>query len=236
MIVALQYWHGDEERILRLARLLTDIEKRPRRDARILFIRRYDCPISDAARVTADYVSRRFPVMVARSKVEAEGYPEGANGLMAGTMEHVAAQWRAGELGQSTVFLAEGDGCPLRRDWIDKLLAEHQAAVMEGNGVTGPYMANIPHINGTMLIQVPWWIDHPSVHVTPREQGWDIFHRETIVPVARRTKLIINLYGAPRWSHPQLKILAAESAWFSSCKNDSVISWAEKHLARRKRR
>jgi hypothetical protein len=230
LIIAVQYYGGDELQALRLARLLADIEPRPRDDATVLLVRRADVPLSDEARRTAQHVSKKFPVMLARSKREGVGHPAGCNALMGGTMDHLAALWRAGDLLRSAVFLAESDGCPLRRDWLDVLLDEHERTLEDGLSVTGPYMAVFPHINGTMVLEVPWWIDHPSVHVTPPDQGFDIFHRRTYLRAARRTKLIMNIHHSKKWTDDQLSPLGAEHAWITSVKDNSVIDWAENAL------
>ena len=109
-------------------------------------------------------------------------------------------------------------------------LLEHRRSVAAGYSITGPYMGFVPHINGTLIMQVPWWIDHPSVHQTPPEEGWDIYHREAILADAYRTKLILNLHGSRKWKRDQLVPIAGEFAWMTSQKDDSVITWAERAL------
>jgi hypothetical protein len=230
MVIAVQYWAGDEAAAIRLARLLADIEPRPRDDATIALVRRFDTPLSDEARRTAQHVSRKFPVMVYRSKREGTGHPAGCNGLAGGAIDHLARMWMAGELMRSSVFLAEADGCPLRVDWLDLLIAEHERTLEAGLAVTGAYMGFIPHINGTMVLEVPWWIDHPSVHVTPPDQGWDIFHRQTYLRAANRTKLIFNIHGSKNWTDDHLTPLGKEHTWVTSVKDSSVIGWAEQAL------
>jgi hypothetical protein len=230
IMVAVQYWSGDETAALRLARLLADIEPEPRQDATIMLVRRFDTPLSEDAILTMRHVSRKFPVMLCRSKREATGHPAGCNALMGGLMDHLGKLWREGELYRPSVFLAEADGCPLRDDWLNCLIGEHEAAVDRGLSVTGPYMSFLPHINGSMLIHVPFWVDHPSLHVTPPEQGWDIWHRSTFLRAAHRTKLIMNIHHSKKWASHQLGPLGAEHAWITSVKDSSVIDWAEQAL------
>jgi hypothetical protein len=230
IVIAVQYWQGDETAALRLARLLADIEPRSRMDATVMLARRSDTPLSDDARRTAQHVSRKFPVMVVRSKREGTGHPAGANALAGGVLDHLAAMWTAGEMLRSSVFLVEADGCPLRRDWLDVLFDEHERTLEAGLAVTGPYMGFVPHLNGTLAMEVPWWIDHPSIHVTPPDQGWDIFHRQTYLRAARRTKLILNIHHSKKWTDDQLTPLGAEHAWLTSVKDSSVIDWAEQAL------
>jgi len=230
IIVAVQYWAGDEACALRLARLLADIETKPREDVTIMLARRFDTPLSDDARRTAEHLQRRFSTMACRSEREGVGHPAGCNALMGGVMDHLGRMWTAGNLLRSSVFLVEADGCPLRRDWLDTLTAEHTRTLEAGLAVTGAYMAFLPHINGTMLIHVPWWIDHPSLHSTPPDQGWDIYHRETFLRSAYRTKLILNIHGSAGWRSGQLSPLGKEHAWLTSVKDPSVIDWAERSL------
>ena len=230
MVIAIQYFHGDEQRCMRLARLLAAIEPKRRDDVTLAFCRRFDTPMTPLAWETFLYCGRKFGVCQIQSERRGVGHPCGANELWAGTMEKFAEGWPAGIPRRSAVFLIEHDGCPLRADWISMLLAEHARSVAAGYSITGPYMGFLPHINGTLIMQVPWWIDHPSVHQTPPEEGWDIYHRETILADAYRTKLILNLHGSRKWKRDQLVPIAGEYAWMTSAKDDSVITWAEKSL------
>lgn len=235
LFVAIQSWAGDSAESFRLARLIADIEPRPRDDVTILFMGR--APENPegwtrTARDCASYVSRKFPVMVALTKREGRGHPDGSNALAGGVLDHLASMWPNG-LNRASVFLAEADGCPLSADWLDRLLAEHRATLAAGKSITGPYMDRPAHINGTMIVSVPWWIDHPSVHRTPSGEGWDVYHGETYLRDANRTKLILNLWGSCNWTRDQLVSLSAEYAWMTSQKDDSVIAWAERALASR---
>jgi hypothetical protein len=237
MFIAIQYWEKDEARALRLARLLADLEPRSRKDATIILARRFDTELSAEAFATAQYVGRKLPVMMVRSKRTGVGHPAGCNGLMAGVMDHLTDMWRSGDLLRSSVFLAEADGCPLRRDWLTILMEEQARAVTAGKGICGPYMncflpngKTLPHINGTLVMHVPWWIDHPSVHNTPPDQGWDIFHAPVMVPAAWRTTMILNIHHSKNWTADQLVPLAADHAWLTSVKDFSVLEWAENAL------
>jgi hypothetical protein len=230
LVLAIQFWAGDEARALRLVRLLADLEPRRRKDVTLMLSRRFDLELSQVVAEAGEYASDSFAVIHHQSRRVGDGHPAGCNQLMGDTMDRLGEMWTAGELLHSSAFLIEYDGCPLRRDWLDVLIAEHDRTLAAGKAITGPYMAFLPHINGTMVMHVPWWVDHPSVHYTPPTQGWDIFHRETMLAAAYRTKLILNLHGSRNWTNDQLRPLSMEHVWMTSVKDESVIGWAERSL------
>lgn len=238
MVLALQYFAGDEEAAMRLARLLADIEPGPgpRDDVVLAFCRREDIdPPSRLAEQTFWYCSEKFRVMKIRSRRPGAGHPHGCNELMAGVMDQLSTSWRSGNLRVPSVFLMEGDGCPLSRDWIDRLLAEHQDALVHGKRVSGAYTegtvpTRIPHINGSLIAHLSMWFDRPSLNQTPADEAWDLFHAQALLTEAQPTTLIQNLYGARDWSESALAALGRESAWLASTKDGSAMVWAERTL------
>ncbi len=236
MVLALQFWEADLERTMRLARLLADIEPRRRDDVVMALCRREDIatppPIVEE---TWWHCAKKFSVMHLRSARPGAGHPHGCNELMAGVMDALAASWQEGVVRAPSVFLMEGDGCPLSADWIDRLLAEHQDALVHGKRVTGAYTegtvpTRIPHINGSLIAHLSTWIDRPSLHKTPADEAWDLFHAVALMQEAQSTTLIRNLYGAREWSESALVAMGREAAWLSSTKDDSALAWAERTL------
>lgn len=233
--IAIQYWAGDEQRALRVARLIADIEPQPRADVHVYLIRRWDCPPSTDLDRTAAHVRTKFPVGVLQSDEPGEGHPCGANVLWTYAMRQLAVRWLQGS-GMPSVLLAEHDSVPLSRDWIERLKLEHAAALSGGKRISGCLMERpgpIPHVNGSMLMHLSAWFDHPSLHVTPAWEAWDVWHRVVLGNECRPTPLIRNIYGARNWSPEALAALSKEVAWLANTKDDSALEWAERSLTGR---
>lgn len=236
--IAIQYWAGDEARAMRVARLIADIEGEPRSDVMVAFCRRFDCEWTSLAERTAQYVSHRFPVMMMQSDRRKVGHPDGANGLWSGSVELLANMWREGRA-RPSIFTVEHDGCPLSRDWVDRLSAEHMRALGAGKRVSGCMMEPRPqhgltaHVNGTLMLHASMWFDRPSIQVTPDGDAWDIYHGNVFMSECQPTNLIRNIYGATDWTPGVLEALARDTVWLSSTKDDSALEWAEGTLVTR---
>jgi hypothetical protein len=234
LVIAMQFWHGDESRAMRVARLIADIEPRRRDDVIFAFCRRFDTPETKLAWDTFLHVGAKFGVMPIRSQREATGHPDGCFGLFAGTLDVLARGWQDGTLRAHSVLMLEADGVPLRADWLDVLLAEHRRTLEAGKRVTGPLTERpLRHINGTLAMAFSCWIDRPSLHSCPPRQAWDLFHAEVLMAEARPTTLIKNAYGSGNWSAESLAVMAKETAYLCSQKDDSCLDWAELTLVSR---
>ncbi|HSS37372.1 MAG TPA: hypothetical protein VLT58_01260 [Polyangia bacterium] len=234
LVVALQFWAGDEQRAMRLARLIADVEPRRRDDVIVAFCRRFDTPETELTRDTFLYVGAKFGVIRVRSEREAVDHPDGCFGLWAGTLDALSEGWLSGQLRAHSVLTIEADGCPLRRDWLDVVLSEHRRTLDTGKRITGPLMERpMPHINGTLAAHLSLWIDRTSLRRCPPNQAWDLFHAAVLMAEARPTNAIRNIYGACRWAPESLAVLAKETAWLSSQKDDSALGWAERTLVAR---
>lgn len=239
LVIALQYWEGDEARAMRVARLLADIEPRRRHGIALAFCRRFDMPETDLLAQTMEHCAPKFAVTAIRSTRPGAGHPAGCNELWSGSMEALTELWAAGHMNAASVFFIEADGAPLTREWLGRLQREHQMALASGKRITGALMASggerarIPHVNGTLIAHLSIWPDRPSLHRTPADQAWDVFHSAVLSSEARPTTQIKNVYGARRWSAAALKAMAKETAWLSSTKDDSALEWAERTLVKR---
>lgn len=232
IVVAIQYWAGDQDRAFRLAALIAAIEPRYRTDVTLVLSGRHDVD-QRATREVVAACNAKMRTFAVRSRWAGSGHPDGANGLWNGTMSEMADRWRAGDLDRGAVFTVEADGCPLSRDWIARVRGEYDLAIARGKQLLGAYMPRpLPHINGTLVCGVGWWLDHPVMHETPRGQAWDVFHRDTIMAAAARSDEIRNVYGATGWTGAQLGPLGKQASWLSSSKDDSAIVWAEQELLR----
>jgi hypothetical protein len=234
LVIALQYWAGDMHQAFRLARLMADIEPKRRDDVVLAFCPRFDVPPSHAQYETFLYCGQKFGVMNVDIRRQATGHPAGANEMWGGIMDVLAESWRAGRAHYRSVFFAEADGCPLKRDWLELLLLEHERALIAGKRVSGAFMRNcVPHINGSMVINLSTWFDRPSLHQTPAEQAWDLFHAAALMQEAQPTTLLCNPYGATGWTLGALTAMAHDVAYLLNTKDDSAIAWAERTLTGR---
>lgn len=233
--IAIQYWPGDEARALRLARLLAAIEPGPRKDmVTVVLCRRSDMPelSVEAAQVRAE-LGARFGSMAIRSERPGVGHPAGANALWSGSFEKLAEFWAEGKIQASWVMFVEADGCPLSADWIGRVRAEIRMAETAGKRVIGAVMRDPLHVNGSLVAHMSLWHDHPSLHRTPPEQAWDVFHRAVLWQEAWSSHTILNAYGSSDWTPDALRGMGMQGAWLSSTKDDSAIRWAEENLTRR---
>lgn len=233
LVVALQYWSGDEARAMRVARLLADIEPARRGDVVFAFCRRFDLPMTRETWLTGLHVGQKFSVMHLASQREAVGHPDGCFGLWAGIMGALSEGWASGGLRARSVFTIEADGVPLRKDWLDRIIAAHKETLRRGKRVTGALMEEgLRHINGSLISHLSLWPDRQSLHRCPPGHAWDLFHADVLMAEAHPTSWIKNLYGNVEWSADALRLLARETAWLSSQKHDSALEWAERELTK----
>lgn len=230
IVVAIQYFKDDEARAMRLARLLADVEPRRRDNVLLAFVRRFDMPETPLLHETRMHCGFKFGTMTVRSEREGTGHPEGCNALWSGCMDYFSGAWRDGKLAAHSVFTCEADGVPLRADWLDRLLEAHRRTLDAGKRITGPGMQQYPHLNGSLLSHLSMWLDRPSLHRTPIDQSFDMFHARTILAEGRADAWVKNVYGACEWSAPSLNAMSKETAWLSSQKDDSALEWAERRL------
>jgi len=234
LVVALQYWSGDEGAAMRLARLLADVEVQNREDVTLAFCRRFDCPPSSLAADTFEHCAKKFRVMAIQSRREGVGHPHGCNELWSGTMDQLSCAWAAGNMTASSVFTIEADGLPMSPDWIDRLQRDHTRTMEAGKRITGPLMGwPVRHINGSLIAHLSMWGDRLSLHRTPSNHAWDIFHAVALMAEARPTSLIKNVYGSRDWSDSALASMSQETAWLANTKDTSAIEWAERTLVER---
>ncbi len=231
LVVALQYWEGDEHRAMRLARIIADVEVEPRGDVVLALCRASTTPKTRLALETFHYCSRKFRVMTLQSDVAGDGYPDGANALWGGTFSGLYRRWRAGNLSAASVFFIESDGVPIRRDWLTRIKTEHELNVLRGRRVTGSVTTkNIVHVNGNLVSHLSVWGDRMSLHETPSGQAWDVFHAASLMQEAADTPLIRNVYGSTDWSPGVIEAVQHETAYLANVKDDTAIDWAEREL------
>lgn len=233
MIIALQYYFGDEEKALKLARLLADIEH-SKTSHTLLLVRSFDTKESVELRRTVCYCARKFQVVKTKSNERRTGYPDGAYGLFHGAMT-AAERLRVSGLvswGEDSVFCCEADGCPLSLSWISILEEAHRMTLQSGKRVTGAVMEQpYRHVNGNLVAHISLWSDRASLRSCSPYVAWDIFHRDVLLAETRPSTVIRNEHGTSEWTRGSLLAISKHSAWIANVKDDSALQ----HILTQKR-
>jgi hypothetical protein len=160
MIVCLQFWRGDIEKAMRLARFIADLEPLKRSDVEFLFVARFDC---DHDHETIHYVQEKFEkVHWIATHTKWTGWPGGCNGMARDTLE-----WLSVNRTKTPALLLEPDCVPVTKDWLDRLskeatrlfIAADKWLAGDWRNSGGPY----GHVNGNCLIRpdiIPQLLEH----------------------------------------------------------------------------
>ena len=238
LILALQYCRHDERKALRLARLLADIETERRGDVVLALCRSSDCKLSAAAKRTAQYCHSKFPaILVIQSNRHGTGHPDGPNQQWISFMQSFCDERASGRIKAEHVFTFEPDCVPLSRDWIDRLTAEQHLTIEQGKRITAAVMRHtdhqVQHPNGNLVIHLPYFVDHPSLHNTPKDEAWDMHHRVTLLAATRPSTIIANRHESKGWTIQLLRNLATEAAWLHGFRDDVPWKFARSLVAKR---
>lgn len=192
MILNIQFWNGDKDQAMKLARLIADLQLVKRDDVSILFTARYD---STHDRDTIAYVSHKFPVHEYTCKRVAKGWPNGPNQMMGESYSHCVESVRSGKMKGDCVMFIESDCVPLSVDWLDKLIFEYRAS---GKMVSGAWLTkgdcNVEHVNGNMIMSLLFWKRCREIFNPNPKYGWDALFARQILPVAHPSRLIWSDY------------------------------------------
>ena len=189
----LQFWRGDQREAMELARLLADIEPEYRGDVALVLARESTLKLTPELAEIGSYCAQKFPTRHLQAKVQkGVKYPEAVNQAWASAMQQLSDSFFSGEAPHRSLFLIEPDGCPLTKDWIDRLKNAHNETLLSGYWVTGPRSWDgfrlHHHINGTCVMDCDFWENHPSLHRTPPGTGWDGFHGRVMLAATAWTK------------------------------------------------
>ena len=239
LAIVLQFWSGDKDRAMALARLISDIEPEWRDDVYIVFARQSATPMDDDIRKTMAYVGHKMgyvPMEVAVD--EKKTYPGIAFDPWASAMQKVSDAYYSGRLPCENAFFCEPDGVPMREHWIDDLKEAHRETLALGKRVTGPrmYFGNHLHVNGTMVTHASFWPDHPSLHKCHPTQAYDVFHGRVLINECGPSPIIRNEYGCTDISAAVFLSMSKEAAWLTSIKDMSAFGHATSLLVHRGRR
>lgn len=204
LILNAQTWQGDLNQSMALARLIADMESKPRNDVVFLFTHRFD---TDLNWRTVEYVHKKFPrTYTYRTTRQGTGWPDGPNAMYADSHMQCIERTRDNSwpLVDGILFM-EADCVPLSLDWIDKLKAEWQQTKDEGKYVLGCWLeagdCGVKHVNGNMIIHTELWRQRREI-LNPPSGGWDAALANHILPYAKPSRLIYSDYhlGVPGYN------------------------------------
>lgn len=248
MILALQFYEGDKDNAMKLARLLADIESTPRNDVLLALVCQPGTLLDGRVKDTIDYCSKKFVVEHVVSRYGAKGWADGSGQLWTGTMEHFHEQWKKGLVSFDTIFTFDGgDGIPLRRDWIDVLKREHSRALSLGKLVVGCKKEMIggnksgkwrprTHINGNMILHLSIWDKYASLHQVPlgasmmMSNTWDMYHADVFLVEAMPTGFIRSEWRKRGLNETILQDRARHSVWLHGYRDYDIAGTARKFL------
>lgn len=177
ILLALQFWNGDRDMAMKVARLIADLEPRHSEFADFLFVSRFD---TEQDIRTVEYVSQKFNThtFVNRNR-RGVGWPHGCNDLWFGAMDHIYSFSEAKRFPPyKAVLTFEADACPLTPNWHRELsrswdeIAAPKNVKIFGARVEHP----LPHINGNALFSADQkflhWISRCIGGCNPTK-GWD---------------------------------------------------------------
>lgn len=235
LALVIQFWRDDKRRALELAQLLADIEPEPREDVLLVLARQSNCPMDAEIRRAMLSVGLKLPVACIETTVdESKRYPGICFDPWASAAQQLADSFYDGHWPYHSAFFFEADGCPLRATWIDDLKAAHAETMLLGKRITGPHMryGNHDHINGTMVMHLSCWEDHPSLRRCPPAVAWDVHHGLVLVNEAGPSQAIRNEHGMQGITENQWWILAKEAAWLTSVKDGTPQHWARRAMVK----
>ncbi len=227
ILIALQFWGGDQARAMELAKFLADLEPEKSKLADFLFASRFDCPIDP---VVPRQVARKFTVYTKTSRRRGTGWPDGCNELWFSVMEWVQSMIQARKIPHyKAIFTCEADGCPIQRNWIEWLSLEwDRVNRVKPVVIAGPMVPPGPHINGNALItgnlKFLSWITRRVGGVQPGG-GWDFVLRRDFERIGwSDIPCMKSIYNTPTFSQEQYEdMINRRWVWIHGVKDGSLI-------------
>lgn len=245
MILALQYYEGDLEKAMLLARLIADLEPRWRQDVLLALVCQPGTPLTADVKDTLRRCETKMPVEYVVSPRGAKGWADGSGQLWTGTMETFTKKSKDGTCNHDSIFTFDGsDGVPLHNNWIDLLMAEHDNTLKSGKMVTGtdPNDGHSPHhINGNMILQLALMDMHPELYETPlgakqTADIWDCYHRGIFLKHASVSSVICSEWHRYGVTQEIMDLRAKHSVWLHGYKDIALCPMARCRLILRLKR
>lgn len=243
LLFALQFWDQDAAAAHSLLELIADIVAPNKYEGVDLLISvKNETPL-DIQWVAK--VGRAFDrVYTFRCAAGPKGWPAGPNHQAEQTWRYFVQQVRSGRWKHSGLFLAEPDGIPCSRDWMERIKIEWDACGRPAMGCmcpSGPSGA-ADHVNGNLIMSIALNDLRADFARAPRDLAWDWFYRKFLIDNSHPARTIFSDYKTPDVDpeiltrprtftkhHPLFGQPEFRPAWLHGPKN-----WQEVHPAMRK--
>lgn len=240
MILALRFSAESQAQAMKLARLLADLEPKPRQDVLLAFTHKtmdvLDLRLFDD---TFLYCSRKFQVTRAAVGTDSRGWPWGPNDMWIRTVDYFATEFKRG-LKYTSIFVIDGnDSAPLHPKWIDLVKNEHARTLALERRVTGA--ANRldtrgEHVNANMVVEFSFWNDHPELVMPVPEKGrrskaHDVYYGKTFLKNASTSSIVCNEWRSRGITREIMDERATRSAWLHGYKDENLCDVARQRLS-----
>ena len=222
LLVVLQYWQGDLDRVDELAQLIADMERVHNPGVDILLFGRKDCPTT-LQFGTVERLRHKFGIVhdLHDACNYEQGFPWAANAMWQDLVRRLGAPvWTD----KYRAFLnLEWDCVPVRPGWLNELGREFDHAAEQGLLVAGALQADpLPHVNGVALYSTAIGSRIPALlGAVPPDAAYDIIFAPKILPVAMGTHKIQLDYRRPTISAEE--ILTSPAALYHGVRDRSAL-------------
>lgn len=210
IVIALQFWEGDRDRAMRLAKLIADIEPGKNNRVEIAFFARFDAKQDDEV---IKQVSRKFNVWKMKCRRQAKGWPDGCNAMALDLLQQANQRSKKEWKNVKAVYLMESDVLPLRTDWLAAIEQEWDEWSAKGKLLGGswyPYHSPVGHINGNMLVAPNIVAKIKGLEACPPGKAWDTEFAPKFEPFWYKSRLMTNLYDFRREIDPEILFSSAD--------------------------
>lgn len=193
LLIVINYYGGDREMAKQLAELIADLEVSKNDKADIAFHRRFDA--EQMPNLVKDKLLNKFTKVhdIKCRRMNAVGYPFGPNEMFYDLIERMGnREW---QLDYYAFLNLEADCCPLKPDWIDKMIQAYDEAWNNGKSAVGHiYNSDIrTHLNGVAVYSTDFWHKAGGMNIIggPASAGYDVYHADRILPLSIDTNYIL---------------------------------------------
>lgn len=225
IVLCMQYWDGDREQALRVARFMADIQPTHSEKFDFMFAVR---PDSSLCPDTIRHVSRKFNVWTRKTSRKEIGWPAGPNGMVSDLFLDALMRYRSGVWKNvKAVWLLESDVVPLTVDWLDRIEREWDAAGKLVMGAWSPEWSHVGHVNGNLLFSPRLAEVVKGLEGCPPHIPWDTFHAPKFARHWHKSSQMGNLYRIQNVTTEQL-----DPAWcfVHGIKDDSGLKIARQRI------